>query len=262
MAPARLRRPMRPRRSGAIAVLRGTSLALLVLALTLPAGTTAFPATASFRAWTGPGSSASPRCAACEPSLAKDRPASIDRSWTNVTTEQLGVVPPASAGAALALDVATGAMVWFGGCAMPGCTGNQTWTFSNGTWLNVTGSLTGPAPPARSEAMFASSGSGTEDQPVLFGGVGADGQLRNDTWTFQGSMWSPLSAGCGSTCPPPLAGAGFAWGGPGLNASVLFGGCLATGCAQRSNETWELSCAVACTWANRTTGPAPSARVL
>jgi PKD repeat protein len=95
-------------------------------------------------------------------------------------------------GDALTYDSALSKIVLFGGYSFTGVL-NDTWTFSNGVWTNVTG-LVGPAPPARRSAAMSVDSSGFP--PLLFGGTQtsfAAGNL-NDTWVLESPPTVALAA--------------------------------------------------------------------
>jgi chitodextrinase len=86
-------------------------------------------------------------------------------------------------GDVLTYDSALSKVVLFGGYSFTGVL-NDTWTFSNGVWTNVTGSV-GPAPPARWSAAMSTDSTGFP--PVLFGGTrtfSPTGNI-NDTWVLE-----------------------------------------------------------------------------
>ncbi len=153
--------------------------------------------------------------------------------WSNITTV-VGHAPPPRVDAGIAYDAADGYVVMFGGTTGVGggAVLNDTWTYHDQVWSEVTG---GPSPSARTgAAMTADAATGAV---VLFGGcvpqnctAGAD----NDTWTFHGGAWSRLSPV--GPVPPARARASFAY-----DASdgelVLYGGGTATA---RFNDTWEM----------------------
>jgi Galactose oxidase, central domain len=99
-------------------------------------------------------------------------------------------------------DSTDGYVLLFGGEAYlsePTLYYNDTWTFSDGTWANVT-NPDAPAPSPR-------SGFGLADDPadrevVLFGGLSAKEKLLNDTWTYSAGVWTNVT-GLVGTAPPP-----------------------------------------------------------
>lgn len=198
----------------------------------------------AFGPWSAPSGSARPtltvpRVAAAsepvrEPSAPVPRsPAAAPAEWINVTASGNGTAPPPEYAVASAYDPLGHVTVLFGGCSVSQCPSNQTWTFANGVWTNVT-PLVG-SPPAREYASmdFDANMGGL----LLFGGFGGTGEL-NDTWLYAGGLWTNLSY----VGPAPSAryGAAMAFDPqPEENGSVLFGGCVffvfAIGC---SNDTW------------------------
>lgn len=158
-----------------------------------------------------------------------------------MTAEQLGALPPSSVGASMAVDSTLGEEVWFGGCQAAACPGDQTWVEGASGWSNQSGALS-KAPAPRSDAMLAPSANGSGPL-VLYGGAGAGGALRNDTWEFGSAGWIPVAPTCSPSCPPGLSLASFAADPqPAVNATILFGGCLITAaCPGFSNETWAFS---------------------
>jgi hypothetical protein len=111
--------------------------------------------------------------------------------WIQLSTPS---APSARAGAAMVYDEADGSTLLFGGCPSWGgvywshdCTAlGDTWILSNGSWTNVTSSLS-VAPPARADAGIAYDS--VDRAVVLFGGF--DGTtVYNDTWTYAGGTWT------------------------------------------------------------------------
>jgi hypothetical protein len=116
-----------------------------------------------------------------------------DSQWTMLNEP---TAPSDRALSQMAYDARDGYVLLFGGdmfgakCA--GCAGNDTWTFSNGAWTNITPKVhyfsslgvVIPPTPSRYDAGMAFDGYGGE--VVMFGGIGSGGVLLNDTWTYQG----------------------------------------------------------------------------
>ncbi len=92
--------------------------------------------------------------------------------------------------------------------------------------------LTGTSPPARFDAAMANLEDG---RLLLFGGVGANGAWRDDTWMFdlETETWTELNL---ATSPSPRHSYGMAFVGGGR--VVLFGGEAETG---GGNDTWLFS---------------------
>lgn len=100
----------------------------------------------------------------------------------------------------------------------------DTWTWDGSRWAEVTG----PQPPARSEAGAAWDPK--RKRMVLFGGYTWKAGVREylqDTWEFNGTAWARFS----TSGPSPRAGAALAFD-PELGQVVLFGGSGAKG------DTW------------------------
>jgi hypothetical protein len=187
----------------------------------------------------------------------------IDGDWVNVTGPN---GPSARSLASLATDPVDGGVVLFGGLrenasaaiteyTFPGnnswawnfssqalVTLGDTWTFTNGSWTNLTASLTA-SPPTLEDAGFADDPSAAA--AVLFGGAsgacsagmwGICGwALENETWLYGRSGWSELGSSSGS--PPAATGPALAYvSGPG--ALLLFGGATSSG---EYGETWEFA---------------------
>jgi PKD repeat protein len=103
-------------------------------------------------------------------------------SWTNISTSS-GTAPSSREYFSMASDTEDGSVMEFSGLNSTSSGGfsylNDTWSFSGGTWANVTSQV---APSARYGAAFAFDA--PEDGFVLFGGdtqLGSSGDL-NDTW--------------------------------------------------------------------------------
>jgi len=108
-------------------------------------------------------------------------------SYVNGTWKQLspkGSLTLLAATGTLAWDSGTGSAVLFGGyLSPPGVYGNATWTYSGGTWTNITASIPS-SPPVRVECGMAydvASG-----QMLMFGGStpAPNYSYYNDLWAF------------------------------------------------------------------------------
>jgi PKD repeat protein len=121
--------------------------------------------------------------------------------WTNVTN---GSSPPSRYGAAMGFDPQANSELLFGGAYGPygtnsggaGTDLNDTWTFSNGSWANITQSA-GPAPPAREFASLTFDAA--DGYMLLVGGQATKAGSKcdlvcNDTWKFSNGRWTELSA--------------------------------------------------------------------
>jgi PKD repeat protein len=157
-------------------------------------------------------------------------------TWINVTSSSPRDAPPASWGGSSAYDPLLNETVYFGGCLGISCStaSNQTWVFSHGTWTNVTNFW--DAPPARDYASMDYDAN--MQQVLLFGGSNSTGVDLNDTWLFNGEIWTNVTSPDGGYGPGPAAryGAVMAFDPqPEENGSVLFGGY---GVGGWYNDTW------------------------
>lgn len=178
---------------------------------------------------------------AAAPSSLGPIPGATGRTWINVTSSST-LVPPLELWANLAWDPLDGYVVLFGGCTATQCPyPSGTWTFSNGSWQNITDLSV--QPPARSYAMMAYDGA--DGYVLLFGGAGA--VTFGDTWSFHAGVWTNRTV-TGPGEPAPRWGGGLAFD-PQDNYVVLFGGSSASGTPV--GDTWSYH---AGSWTNETRG--------
>jgi PKD repeat protein len=167
--------------------------------------------------------------------------------WNNVT----GAVGPGPVltSATMAYDAADGYVVLFGGQNGGGVPVNQTWTYSNGAWTNLTMVVTGTPPPLYGASMAYLPSSGGV---VLFGGIGSGGQLTNGTYLYAHGAWTNLTPGL-RTAPSPRAFASLAYDSHDQEL-VLFGG-RALGLGVWYADTWVFEAGV---WVNLTSAQLPA----
>jgi hypothetical protein len=175
--------------------------------------------------------------------------------WIQLAVAQ---APSPRAGAAMVYDAADGYTLLFGGCPSTGlaywshqCTAlSDTWTLSNGTWTNLTASLT-VAPPARADAGIAYDA--TDQCVVLFGGFNGT-TVYNDTWTYHAGQWTQVTP---AQSPSPRFTPGMV-GDAAAGDVVLFGGSNSSlPDAISLNDTWTYQGGA---WTPVTTSVAPSPR--
>jgi PKD repeat protein len=236
------RSPRRPGRSGFPRVTFFLGVGALVAVLVLSGSGSWLGVTPSLSAATEAPRTpvpASPSAAAAEVSTVTSAPATLRPAvsaptWVNVSRNGSGVAPPTGYAESVTYDPMANLTVLFGGCLADQCPSNQTWAFSNGSWTNIT-PLTG-SPPARDYASmdFDPNMGGV----LLFGGAGAGGVPRNDTWLFRGGFWTNVSYVGGG--PAPRLGAAMAFDpAPEENGSVLYGGCVDVSLSYNCfNDTW------------------------
>jgi hypothetical protein len=174
-------------------------------------------------------------------------------------------LPSARYGASISYDptssTASSVVVLFGGCART-CPSNETWLFGNCTGLTL-----GPIPPTachlgdptwyqihpacpcpqpRFDASMAYDNLPADKYTLLFGGLGANGSVLNDTWSLKQStsssafIWSRIT--CSGSCPGPRIGESLVYDkGLGVvpGAVVLFGGNASSG--SPLNDTWKFT---------------------
>jgi hypothetical protein len=160
--------------------------------------------------------------------------------WTNLTSDS--TTSPTYPTNGLTYDAADGRVVLFGTQYTIGngaYATDDTWTFLNGMWTNVTASV-GSTPPAR---WFGGvTYDATRDYVLLFGGWGESSQaLLNDTWSYVGGHWTQLVS---AVAPPareyatlgydPNPGVDLLFGG-GIDSSLSSTDCVASVCG----DTWE-----------------------
>lgn len=152
-------------------------------------------------------------------------------TWTPLTAA--GHAPSPRAFAQAAFDPGRDAVVLFGGRSPTGATLDDTWAFAGGVWTNLTG--TSPeSPPPRSAGGFAWDA--PDGAAVLFGGAGANGAPRNDTWSFGATGWTNLTTAAG-TAPAARTNTTLAFD-AGRSALLLFGG---EGVGTAFSDTWAFS---------------------
>jgi hypothetical protein len=156
-------------------------------------------------------------------------------AWVNLSSGS-PATPPCGGDQGLAYDPLLWEFVSFGGvipCSGPGFAGDSTWTFANGTWKNVSASLS-TAPSARyGMAMVYDA---AEGYILAFGGATSGGVPFNETWTFNGT-WTDIT-GSQTTSPPAVFNAGAAY--DAATGSVLLLDGLGAGDVN-TNGTWAFS---------------------
>jgi hypothetical protein len=97
----------------------------------------------------------------------------------------------------MAWDAADGYVVLFGGLSGSGALESDTWTYLNGTWTNITSSVTGRPPPT-AEASMAFDPS--THSVIMFGGTDLGVGVENYTWSYHSRSWTNLTTTAGG--PP------------------------------------------------------------
>ncbi|MGA8275311.1 MAG: kelch repeat-containing protein [Thermoplasmata archaeon] len=114
-----------------------------------------------------------------------------DGRWTPISTQ---AAPSTRGGAMFAYDPASNSTILFGGNDGPYRFGD-TWSYSNGTWTNVTPTVgPGPSPRWVGEMTY----DGTDGYLLLVNGYNS-GTYFGDEWTFANGKWASLSVSGGPT---------------------------------------------------------------
>lgn len=143
----------------------------------------------------------------------------------------LSAAPAARAQEASAYDPVDGYVVIFGGFVGTQVF-NDTWTYENGTWTNIT--ATAGSPGARRSAMM--TWDARDGEVILFGGSDASNHYLNDTWGFVHGAWHQIPT---ATSPPARRSLSLAWDGADRYV-ILFGGHgpQVNGSYVFDNDTW------------------------
>ena len=152
--------------------------------------------------------------------------------------------PSPRASAQVAYDPALQAIVLFGGETANHVAAADTWEFVNNLWINLSANFP-TAPPARFGGALTYDA--VDATLVLFGGS-TETAVLNDTWTFDGTGWSPVAAG---SAPSARAYPQMAYD-TSDGYVVLFGGSSAANPGDAttvSSDTWEFRGGV---WVNVT----------
>ena len=190
-------------------------------------------------------------CLACV--LALDSCGGKPNSWTNLKPS--GPQPSARFGQAMVYVSDTGKTIMFGGAIDEKNPLNDMWMYDRGknTWTEL--KPPGNLPPGR-RSMAAAYHPG-ENKIVIFGGLGADGDVLDDTWAYDVSQntWTPSAAVTLSSPPSARYGAKMAYD-PESGRLLLFGGTFLRTSANASfqhdfSDTWAFSLAGATSnWTN------------
>jgi PKD repeat protein len=110
--------------------------------------------------------------------------------WTNISSDVSG--SPGGRLTTMAWDGSDGYGLLFGGVKYGQVYLNDTWTYANGTWTNITASV-GSSPPALIYERMAYDPS--SNAVVLFGGQNKTMQVQHQTWTYHAGKWTNLTGG-------------------------------------------------------------------
>lgn len=115
--------------------------------------------------------------------------------WTEVDASgctTCGPMPSPRSGFVMEYDAWDGYVVLFGGAPLTVGLSflGDTWTFSGGTWTNISATATGPLPRAFAAAAY----DGLDGYVLLFGGQNNTKDF-SDTWSFVSGSWTQLNPG-------------------------------------------------------------------
>jgi PKD repeat protein len=137
--------------------------------------------------------------------------------WTNITAAN-ATSPPARESGVFTWDGADDYDLLFSGKIANSGLWNDTWSFANGVWTNLT-STVGEQPPKREAGSMVYDA--IDGFVLLFGGLRYP-NVYNDTWTFSGGKWSELPP---TSSPSARDDDGLAYDpNNGIGYVVLFGG--------------------------------------
>jgi PKD repeat protein len=144
-------------------------------------------------------------------------------AWADLSAH-VGTAPPErSYGRSMAWDPAAHYVLLFGGDEATGYQ-NDTWSFANGTWTQITFTN---GPSGRDHGTL--TWDPVDHYMLMFGGSG-DGGAYNDTWYFQNGTWTQVTT---STAPSQRWSSSMVWDTVDGYA-LLFGGCAGA----VVNDTW------------------------
>ncbi len=160
----------------------------------------------------------------CSSSASPGLVSGVSAGWANISGRQTTAPIPRSYGRSMAYDPVDHYVVLFGGFTDGGYI-NDTWTFANGTWTELS---PGAAPSQRDHSTLVWDP--VDGYLLLFGGSGNDGQY-GDTWSFLAGHWTQHSP---ATHPSGRWSASMTWD-TADGYALLFGGCNSD---NEQDDTW------------------------
>jgi PKD repeat protein len=169
------------------------------------------------------------------PTDAASRPASGvspgGYTWTNLSA----IVPAGPSpriGAAMTWDASDGYVLYFGGQNLANKAIGDTWSYVNGTWTNLTASLSGAPPPLVLASLAFDPSS---HAVILFGGITGGAAVAGWTWSYHNRTWTNLSSTVG-TAPSPRVVAALST--DSTDGELLLFGGSPTGGGVWITDTW------------------------
>lgn len=159
-----------------------------------------------------------------------------DNRWSPMSTTS--TVPPETGHGAMAFDRARGRLVLL-------ANNSTTWEYDGTDWVDRTAAVGAPGLVSERVRMVFDE---ARNAIVLFGGFQTNGNVLDQTWTYDGTSWVQLTT---TGAPSARGDFGMTYDAA-RSAVVLVGGVTPAGL---SGETWEL---VGTMWTqNTSTGPSP-----
>jgi hypothetical protein len=159
-------------------------------------------------------------------------------AWSQLTVNAGATGPGLRVGSMMAYDAARGVSVMFGGFTPVGGGGflfhNDTWEWDGSAWTQLTADGSTASPAGR--LFGAMSYDAARGVLVLFGGAGTGLATLNDTWEWNGTAWSEVTANGAAGSPVARNGHALAYDAA-RGVTLLFGGALSSGTTM--NDTWE-----------------------
>jgi PKD repeat protein len=165
-------------------------------------------------------------CAAAAASLSSSRPRQGSVQWNQTCVV---CAPSPRYESAMTFDATDGYVLLFGGLTTTLSEPDDTWTYLNGTWTNITSTACASGCPSPRFGMGMTYDPG-DGYVVLFGGAEYwSNTYYDDTWTFSGGVWSQAALGCSPSisCPSARYYPSMTYDGAD-HYVMLFGGATAT----------------------------------
>lgn len=129
--------------------------------------------------------------------------------WTNLTS-LVGVHPSARYLPSMTWDAADGYVLVFGGTFLNLSTSyilGDTWTYLDGTWLNITNTVVGSPPKLAGAALAYDPG---QSKVILFGGALTEAAYSNVTYSYAHGVWTNITTTVGRA-PSPRYDPSMVW---------------------------------------------------
>jgi hypothetical protein len=159
----------------------------------------------------------------------------------------------------MATDTATGELVLFGGdlSVAPGEMTAQTWTWRDGTWLQLPVGESQSPPPSGCSMAYDGAHQNLVLVTAIWDAGEIDGEFEGDAWTFDGTTWTQRESPNNVTGPVDFSTLTYD---PAYGQVMTFGGRVYTNTSITSvTNPWSWN---GSSWQPVTLSPAPPAREL